>query len=194
MSQDLTLTSEPRYQPVDGEAIRLSRAKYWLEVILSGLLSFLIWIVYGKGVLLQGGVWIVAFPMILTRVHSLLLLRQIMRDHRIVLGSDRMQLLENADEVLGEVPYANVADAEVISDRNGGKRVVISLVGLREGETFWPARRWLCKTYCKPIRGWDTIVIERYFGLPLEQIVDRLLERVEAYEAVAKLDTSARHR
>jgi hypothetical protein len=168
-------------RPQAPSTIRLSRLKYWLETLL--MLVSTAWIIFAVGFdpLVQGIVWALAVPMVLTRVRALVLMGQLLRDQRLQIGEDRLQLLERTDEVLGDIPFAEIEDAVVPNNGPYAGRLMITLFP-REGEpTCWPVATWPRRTYLKRFQGREVIIIEPFFAEGSARINERLLDRLDRY-------------
>jgi hypothetical protein len=167
--------------PITGHVIRLSRVKYWLETTL--MLGASLWIVFTLGwdPFVQGVVWAFAVPIILTRIRAFVLLGQLWRDQRLVIGTDRLQLLERTGDVLGDIPFAEIEDALVPGSGPYAGRLLITLYA-REGEpTCWPVPTWPRRTYIKTIQGREVIIVEPFFAEGCPKINEKLLDRLDRY-------------
>lgn len=163
------------------QVIRLSRLKYWLETLL--MLVSTVWIIFALGLdpLIQGIIWALAIPMILSRIRAFVLLGQVIRDQRLVITADRLQLLERDADVLGDIPFAEIEDAAVPRSGPYSGRLLITLYP-REGKpTHWPRATWPRRTYLKQIQDREVIVVEPFFAEGSLNIHDCLLDRLDRY-------------
>lgn len=167
--------------PIPGQIVRLSRTKYWLETSVMLLSS--LWIVFTLGFdpLVRGIVWALAVPIILTRIRAFVLLGQVLRDQRLVIGTTRLQLHERDGEVLGDIPFAEIEDALVPNNGPYAGRLLITLYPREGTPTHWPVATWPRRTYLKRMQDREVIVIEPFFAEGCPRIQEKLLGHLDLY-------------
>jgi len=78
------------------------------------------------------------------------------RDERLVIGNDRLQLLRFG-QVVGEAPYANLAELTVLRWPKGEPILVARLADPQRADWFWPNPRGFHK-YLQQSTGYDIML------------------------------------
>jgi hypothetical protein len=183
----MTTSTLPEPPVTDGEEIRISRCRRILALL--GCLALLCisttWVFAPD----ETDVARIEFPtqwrLPTLRVGGLLLLAvtgyaifqfvgPLVRDRRIVLGSDRLQLVEGR-RVLGQVPYDNIEKMVVDRVGRGGFGVWFTLYDYARPDTFWDNPPGFHQ-YLKRKDGFDLFIEPGFREYP-EEIRRRILDR-----------------
>jgi hypothetical protein len=139
-------TDPKNLRPIPGESIPVSCRFYiqWTVFSLLFLLASLVLLVLGLrfGMLEEfgfEGYLALAVLVIASFVGLVYCFSEIFREGRLVLGEDRVQLLRDADEVVGQIPYDNIAGLKYFHSL-GWKGIGVLLIDKTRPDTIWPGR------------------------------------------------------
>jgi hypothetical protein len=94
----------------------------------------------------------------------------------LVIGTNRFQYVQRRNQVIGQVPFANIA-AAVLSKTDGGNSLWVQLIEPASSETFWPGGIGMMDVmYCDC--GYH-LVIGKHLQAPALLVLDTLLRRIE---------------
>jgi hypothetical protein len=94
---------------------------------------------------------------------------------RVVIGRDRLQLVVKEGEVIGQIPYENIAEMGLWT---AARSIKLRLIEAEQPDTLWPNQREL-RRILTPL-GFD-LFFGQDFEEPAENILEKLRERYEVY-------------
>jgi hypothetical protein len=176
--------TESRFRPLtEGEVIRVSRLRLLLLVLAcaGGVVAFGAALAppakpdrHGRVGRAQPALGVVG--VLVCACAAWQVVRPWRRDRRLLLGGDRLQLLEG-DAVLGEVPYDNIAAVVVQHRRRSESQVLVRLRDACRPDTRWvdpPGFR----AFLKATSGFDLVIDPGFRGGP-EVIRAKILGRCQ---------------
>jgi hypothetical protein len=125
-------------------------------------------------------VWVIAVLVLVVGSVVVLLASGVLGSRRLEVGSDAVRLLRGRDQVVGQVPFANLVEARIgwrdLNTKSEREVLEITLIDRRDQDTWWPKldqrrrrkswwRKWL------PRRRHD-IVLENRYGVSLQRLRD----------------------
>lgn len=99
-----------------------------------------------------------------------------LRNRRLIIGEDRLQLIGALGDVLGQLPYDNIVESRM--GREGGVEIVLDT--FRRRDTWWP--KWSdhddCAIFVKPTLESDATALRMYLRNALREYRHRYGGRV----------------
>jgi hypothetical protein len=178
---------QPCPPPIDGTVFSHSRA-----ALRRRLLRYALWIAVGVGI--ASGPWMVApfnrgtafwlLTSVCTLVGGICALAgafmiygywpALALSERVIIGRDRLQLVVRDGEVIGQIPYDNIAEMGIW---NPARSIKLRLIEAERADTLWPNKmefkRMLTPSNFDLIFGQD-------YEEPAESILEELRKRFEA--------------
>ncbi len=94
----------------------------------------------------------------------------------LVIGIDRIQYVQRPNQVIGQIPFANIS-AVVLNKTDGGHSLWVQLIEPASLETFWPGGIGMMDvTYDEC--GYH-LVVGKHLQVPAPLVLDTVLKRIE---------------
>ncbi len=111
---------------------------------------------------------------------------RLLRRRRLIVGPDRLRLVERADRVVGEVPFDNIADVRVVEIGAGVTSLGIVLARRDRGDTFWPLG--LSRHQRAAHVGGHDFGLDAGYVLAPEAIRDEVVARLQRWRSSEPID------